>query len=150
MTANKKNEYYIVLMHKMKEAHEHKFYLESSWFAFAILEDRLVSALRQSGGATYANNKPIRMLGPKMEEIKKRKKTDQLLGAYFSDDLWDQVNKWKDDRNDLMHAMADGTQSIEDILQAAKQQSTGALTLVNSVCSAARLLKKHRDKVPVK
>lgn len=142
-----KRDYYKVLMHKMQEAHSHKFYLESSWFAFAILEDRLLSALRQSGGSTYANNKPIRMLGPKMIEIKKRKRTDKLLKAYFSNELMDKVDKWSKERNGLMHAMADGTQSIEDILKTAYMQSTTAKTLIKDICNAARLLKKYRDKV---
>ena len=146
--ANNKTDYYKVLMHKMNEAHDHKFYLESSWFAYSILEDRLVSALRQSGGITYANNREIRMLGNKMKVINERKTTDKLLAAYFDDELMDEIDTWKNERNDLMHALADGTQTIEAILSSAQNQSKKAKTIVKKACTAARLLKRNRAKVP--
>ena len=143
-----KTHHYKILMHKMNEAHEHKFYLEASWFAFAIVEDRLVSTLRQSGGTTDSQNQEIRMLGRKMGVISQRKRNDSLLAAYFTDELMGEIDVWKDKRNDLAHALAVGSQSIEDILTTAENLSEEAKDLVNKVCAAARLLKKHRDKVP--
>ena len=76
------------------KAHNDEYYLEASWFAYTVLEDRLLSALRQSGGATYANFRPIRMLGKKMQEITQRKRSDSLLSAYFDDPLMDRIHKW--------------------------------------------------------
>lgn len=143
-----KREHHQVLLDRMKNAHSSEMYLESSWYAYTVLEDRLLSALRQSGGATYANNRPIRMLGKKMQEITNRKKKDKLLVAYFSDALMNRILLWKEDRNDLMHAMADGTKTLEEIDKMAYLLSTNAKSLIKEVCSAASLLKKNRDKVP--
>jgi len=130
----------------MNEAHKEKFYLESCWFAYTVLEDRLLSALRQSGGDCYANHRPIRMLGKKMQELRQRKRSDQLLAAYFNDALMDRIHQWKEDRNDLTHAMADGTKPMPEVDKAAYLLSINAKKLVKDVCSAARLLKKNREK----
>lgn len=135
-------------MDRMEAAHDAEYYLESSWFAYTVLEDRLLCALEQSGGATYANFKPIRMLGKKMQEVKQRKANDELLAAYFNDPLMDRIHKWKEDRNDLTHAMADGTETMVDVDKSAYLLSTSAKKLVRDVCSAARRLKKNRAKVP--
>ncbi|OBX36752.1 hypothetical protein A8U91_01099 [Halomonas elongata] len=90
-----KNNHYKELMGRMSQAHEQEFYLEASWFAYTVLEDRLLSALRQSGGATYANYRPIRMFGKKMQEIRQRKRSDPLLAVYFDDPLMDRIHQWK-------------------------------------------------------
>lgn len=150
MTIQDKREHYNDLMDKMNRSHEAEFYLEASWFAYTILEDRLLSALRQSGGITYKNNKPIRMLGKKMQEIKQRKKKDTLLNAYFNDALMDRIHNWKEERNNLTHAMADGTKTITQIDKDAYLLSSNAQNLVRDVCSAAIRLKKHRDKIQPK
>jgi hypothetical protein len=147
MATQAKREHYKDLMERMNKAHDDKYYLEASWFGYTVLEDRLLSALRQSGGATYANFKPIRMLGKKMQEITLRKKKDSLLSVYFDDFLMDRVHKWKEERNDLTHAMADGTQSISEIDKAAYLLSLNAKKLVRDVCNASQLLKKNRSKV---
>tara|TARA_R100001509_G_scaffold125429_1_gene78945 strand:- start:22872 stop:23309 length:438 start_codon:yes stop_codon:yes gene_type:complete len=143
---SEKNNHYKELMSRMKSAHEQEFYLEACWFAYTVLEDRLLSALRQSGGATYANHRPIRMLGKKMQEIRQRKRNDPLLAAYFNDPLMDRIHQWKEDRNDLTHAMADGTKSMAEVDKSAYLLSTSGAKLVNEVCSAARRLKKNREK----
>lgn len=141
-----KNNHYKELMSRMNQAHENEYYLEACWFAYTVLEDRLLSALRQSGGACYANHRPIRMLGKKMQEIRQRKRNDQLLAAYFNDALMDRIHQWKGNRNDLTHAMADGTKPMSEIDKAAYLLSINAKGLVKDVCSAARLLKKNREK----
>ena len=87
------------------------------------------------------------MLGKKMQEITLRKKKDKLLLAYFSDHLMHRIHKWKEDRNDLTHALADGSKSLAELDKMAFLLSTNANALVKDVCSAAALLKKHRLKV---
>ena len=144
MTA--KNNHYKELMSRMNNAHDKEYYLEACWFAYTVLEDRLLSALRQSGGPTYANHRPIRMLGKKMQEIKQRKRNDNLLAAYFDDPLMDRIHNWKEDRNDLTHAMGDGTKSMAEVDKAAYLLSANAKKLVKDVCAAARRLKKNRGK----
>jgi len=148
MSAQAKREHYQELLDRMNKSHSSEVYLEASWYAYTVLEDRLLSALRQSGGENYANHRPIRMLGKKMQEITFRKKKDKLLAAYFTTELMDRIHKWKEDRNDLTHALADGTKTMAEVDKMAYLLSTTARSLVNDVCSAVMRLKRHRDKVP--
>lgn len=47
---------------KMEQAKRGNFCLEASWYAYAIVEDRLDSVLRQSGGiGRNGGSAPIRM-----------------------------------------------------------------------------------------
>lgn len=82
-----------------------------------------------------------------MQEIRQRKQNDNLLNAYFNDSLMDRIHNWKEERNDLTHAMADGTKSIMEIKKSAYLLSMNAKKLVKDVCNAAILLKKNRHKV---
>ena len=125
-------------------------YLEASWYAYVVLEDRLVSLLQNSGGVGSTNGgsggKPITMMGPKLQELKRRAKKDPLLHANFE---YTALNEWKKSRNNLMHAMADATMSLQDIDAAAKQLAEDGSALVKTYASAARRVKAHRDKVSV-
>lgn len=130
---------------KLKLAIEKEFYLESSWYVYALLEDRLVSLLRSSGGVGNSGSaKPIKMMGPKLKELKNRSKSNKLLDHNFDHD---RINQWKNDRNDLMHAMADGTKSVDDVSKTSYLLATSGAKLLKDVSSAAMRLKKHKDKV---
>lgn len=138
---------YSLFITRMSEAHEAGQYFESSWYAYAVLEDRLRSLLRSSGGEGVGGpGKPIRMLGPKLKELKHRAKSDALLKANFE---YDRLNTWKDARNNLMHAMADASMSVEHIDGAAKQLSEEGALLVRVFSAACQRVKKHREKVEV-
>lgn len=143
-----KRDLYSMFMSRMKGATESGQFFEASWYAYAVLEDRLRSLLRNSGGEGENNGigKPIRMMGPKLRELKKRAKKDELLQANFE---YNRLNTWKDDRNNLMHAMADATMTLEQIDVLAKALAQESEALVREYSSAAQRLKKHRDKVTV-
>ncbi len=141
-----KREHYVELLEKMDEAHSLEYFLEASWIAYSILEDRLLSALLQSGGATHNNGKDIRMLGVKIKILRQRRINDDLLAAYFDDEFMEELKLWKDDRNELMHAMADSTKTIQELEKDTYLLSTKSKRLVSKTCNAARLLKKNRDK----
>ncbi len=139
---------YKTFMARMHAAYEASMYLEATWYAYAVLEDRLVSLLRNSGGVGEnnggASGKPIRMMGPKLKELSRRSKKDNLLKENFEHD---KLNNWKESRNNLMHAMGDATMSISDIDAAAKKLAEDGMALVREYASACRRVKKHRDKV---
>jgi len=86
------------------------------------------------------------MLGQKIQEIKQRKTNDQLLSAYFNIYLINKLKNWKDERNDLMHAMADSTKTIDELNKATYLLSQNSKSLVKETCKATRLLKKNREK----
>ncbi|MGJ8596776.1 hypothetical protein [Sulfitobacter sp.] len=133
-----------VFHERMSSAIERKFYFEASWYAYAILEDRLLSMLRQSGGVgRNGTTTAIRMLGPKLGELKNRSTTDKLLKENFPET---KIDAWKDKRNSLMHAMAEGTRTQTEIDKEAYLLATQGRDLVKEVSAAAMRLKKHRLK----
>lgn len=139
---------YKTFMARMSSAYDASMYLETAWYASAILEDRLVSLLQNSGGIGQndggASGKPIRMFGPKLKELSRRAKKDALLKANFE---YEKLNTWKDSRNNLMHAMGDATMALADIDKAAMELAQDGQQLVKEYAAACRRLKKHRDKV---
>lgn len=140
-----KKDLYGNFINRMNDAYDSGHYFESSWLAYAVLEDRLRSLLRSSGGeGVGGKGKPIRMMGPKLKELKYRAKKDELLKVNFEHD---KLNTWKDARNNLMHAMADASMTIEQIDAAAEALATEGAQLVKTYSSACRRMKKHRDKV---
>lgn len=143
-----KQELYRTLISRMEAAHGASMYFEASWYAYAVLEDRLLSLLRSSGGVGEngdgASGKPIRMMGPKLKELARRARKDALLKANFEHD---QLNTWKESRNNLMHAMAEATMSASDIDAAARKLAEDGRFLVREYSAACRRLKKHRAKV---
>ncbi|KKM24839.1 hypothetical protein LCGC14_1601060 [marine sediment metagenome] len=61
--------------------------------------------LRQSGGASHRNGRPIKMMGPKIGELRNRMSTDVILkGQLNNGQLLDDLVSWKDKRDYLMHA----------------------------------------------
>jgi hypothetical protein len=138
-----KEKLYESFITRLEAANADEAFLECSWYCYAVLEDRLLSFLRGSGGVNYGNGKPIRMMGPKMKELKLRKSHDSLLAAQLTDRLFDRLDKWKDDRNDLMHAMADATLTIEQIDKDAQKLSSEGKKLVRDYCAACRRYKKR-------
>lgn len=129
---------------RMDEAINQNFYLEASWYAYAIIEDRLVSMLRQSGGiGQNGGSAPIRMLGLKLKELKLRALSDELLKTNL---MASKIEDWASSRNDLMHAMTDGSLEQQQIDKNAYLLATSGKTLVKDISAAAMRLKKHRAK----
>lgn len=141
---------YKMFIYRIKSAYDASMYLEASWYTYAVLEDRLISLLRNSGGVGEkgggANGKPIKMMGPKLKELCRRAKKDNLLKENFEHD---KLNAWKESRNNLMHAMGGATMPISDIDAAAKKLAEDGQALIREYSAACRRLKKHRDKVAV-
>jgi hypothetical protein len=82
-----KNALYKAFISRMESASDSSMHFEASWYAYAVLEDRLVSLLQNSGGVGEnsggSSGKPIRMMGPKLKELHRRAKKDELLKANF-------------------------------------------------------------------
>jgi len=74
----RKHDLYATLIERCEAAAANAAYFESSWYAYAVLEDRLRSLLRSSGGETKTVDgveKTIRMMGPKLDVLRGRAKT---------------------------------------------------------------------------
>jgi hypothetical protein len=149
-----KRKLYEIFLDRMTAAIAANMPFEASWYAYAILEDRLVSMLHQSGGAVTVKGDPIRMMGPKIKKLRSRAKKDDLLKVNFPQtdvdvkktELW----KWKDARDALMHGMADGSLTINQIDIMVANVAVEGARLSRLYAAAATRLKKHREKVPPK
>jgi hypothetical protein len=112
-----------------------RYYLEASWYAYALLEDRLISLLESSGG-----NPGVRMMGPKIGALQTRSASDSSLSFNFE---YTRLNAWKNARNDLMHAMAEGSIPIRDIDLRAEALAREGAALVRIYSAAARRQKRN-------
>lgn len=129
---------------RLDEAHKAGQNLQASWYIYAILEDRLISMLQNSGGVPNdQRGNPIRMLGRKRVELERRALSDKLLNAYFESRP---IQAWASKRNALMHRMADGSFSIIQVDTLSQEIADEGVILVRKVCSAALRLKKNREK----
>lgn len=83
------------------------------------------------------------MMGPKLRELKERCPNDPLLSGEFTKELQDRLDSWKDERNELMHAMADASVPIEEIDRSAEALAKTGAKLVRDYCSLCRRIKKR-------
>jgi len=148
-----KRKLFEVFLDRMAKAEAAGMPFEAAWYAYAILEDRLVSMLRNSGGENRPNGKAIKMMGPKIEKLRERASVDALLAANFPEydvedidetELW----KWKSARDELIHAMARGELTLDEIDEKVSKLAADGAKLAREYAAAAARLKKHRHKVP--
>lgn len=135
---------YQILLDKMKAAYAAGCYHETVWLAYVVLEDRLASALRMSGGTTVEGKGPIQALGPKLGELGIRRERDPLLGQHFPAQLLQQIQDWKQQREALLQAKADFSDSYLQIEKDALQLAQRGIALANLTCTATRQFKKQR------
>jgi hypothetical protein len=145
-----KKSHYEQLIARASSAIRSEFYLDASWYVYGLLEDRLVAALMASGGARDPQGNKIMMMGRKLRLLKSRAKNDPLLGAYFPDALFDDISRWKDARNRLMHDIGDARTPIPQLDKAGYLLATSGRELLKVVCRAVRLLKRNRHHIPVR
>lgn len=100
-----KSKSYQQLLQRLEEAIEAVFFLEASWIAYAVIEDRVCSALLKTGGLPQdKNGKSLQMLGSKLEVLAKRMGDDPILRSCLEkDEILKRVVYWKNKRNPLMH-----------------------------------------------
>ena len=139
-----KNYKYKILVSRIDQAIDEEFFLEATWIAYAILEDRLVSALRESGGGP-----PIRMLGPKLGEVQSRAQNSINMRKAFFGDMLDRLDAWKDKRNDLMHALADERLDIPTIDQSTQSVAIEGRELARELAAACKRYKKFNNNASV-
>lgn len=129
---------------RLELAGDEKQFLQASWYVYAILEDRLISMLESSGGVPLdKKGNPIKMLGTKLGELKRRAKSDAPLRANLDDRA---ISSWAKKRNTLMHRMADGSLTLSQVDVMAEEVAKDGAQIARDVCAAAMRLKKRRLK----
>lgn len=146
----KKRELLAGLMSRIDAALAAGQFFEASWYVSALLEDRLSSILRSTGGEGDGGiGDPMKMLGPKVMELDRRAGWGPHANQLIVNSPWIVAAYcWKEDRNRLMHCMADGTISIPEIDVAKERLARDGKALLKEAAALAQRLKKHRQQTP--
>lgn len=94
---------YCEQMRRLKKALGNGFCLEVVFIEYAILEDRLESALTHVSTFNVSKQGPITAKIAKLEKLCECKAG--LARKYFSDELLEHIRAWKDGRNPLVHKL---------------------------------------------
>ncbi len=133
-----KYENYKEQMKRLKMALTNQFYLEAVFIEYAILEDRLESALRHSGkwhpkpDQHTSIDRKVRLLMAQAEEKK------SLAQKYFQPEMMQEIIDWKDRRNPLMHSLMKQQLHTEDLANLANE----GLILVRQISNKVSLFNK--------
>lgn len=133
-----KYENYKEQMKRLKAAMANRFYLEAIFIEYAILEDRLESALRHSGkwhpkpDQHTSIDKKVKLLLKQAEEKK------SLAQKYFQPEMMQEILDWKNRRNPLMHSLMKQQLHTEDLAKLANE----GLILVRQISNKVGLFNR--------
>lgn len=104
-------------MGRLKKALRDGFLLEAVFIEYAVMEDRTEAILRYEGNSIKPKDpKSFISIEKKLNKIKTiAREKKSLANRYFGDELADDILKWKNERNSLIHAMIKRKLSTEDI-----------------------------------
>ena len=96
-----KYEVYKAMMINLKKAVNLKFYYEVIFISYAIIEDRCNSILKYSGvQVPNGISKKLNILSKLIQD------RDKNITKYLSEDLITNIDVWRNDRNSLVHSLA--------------------------------------------
>ena len=98
-----KYENYGEQMRRLSNAMRNRFFLEAIFIEYAIIEDRLESALSHADAFNPGKQKTITAKLNKLEKLCEERKG--LACKYFSPELLASLRSWKDRRNPLIHEL---------------------------------------------
>ncbi len=102
---------------RLKKAIDNKFYLEAIFIEYAIIEDRAESILRYENNEIKSDS--FVSIDRKLKRISKLSENKKSLPhRYFSDGIINEILKWKENRNKMIHALMKQhltTQVLEEI-----------------------------------
>ena len=141
---------YQQLLKRLEEAIDAGFFLEASWIAQAVIEDRVCSALLKTGGLPQdKNGKSLPMLGSKLEILARRMDEDPILRSCLEkDEILRRVVCWKNKRNPLMHSMASEAKSWSTLEQEAAAVAKEGKDIAWLLASAVSRLRKRKQQQP--
>lgn len=139
MNNNDKNKIYSDLMSKLKKSMSNEFYYEAIFIEFAILEDRTSSLLK------HANKEYDDLtLNKKIWKIKSLSVfKDKYCKKHLTLELIDELYKWKNKRNQLIHDLIKSSYDNLDIKGVAEE----GYELVKMFNGKTTLVNKHLDNI---
>ena len=134
ITNKQKYETYKVLKGKLAKALENGFWLEATMIEYAIMEDRLSSILDHARICTNAYDKSKKFRN-KLNSISLQiGKKHPAIDGKITPELLDEIDRWRDDRNTLVHRSCLRVYNSEEVKALAE---TGK-TLVDQLINAAK------------
>lgn len=128
---------------RLDKAINNCFYLEAMFIAYAIMEDRTESILSYEGNEIHSRN--FVSINRKLNKIKSIAiKRGSLPEKYFSDDLIDEILSWKEERNQLIHALMRQSLTTESLQTVALKGKELARILANRATSYKRAVDRRR------
>lgn len=129
-----KSSLYREMIKRLEHAIKERQFFEASWYAYSLLEDRLISLIKSGGGVP---GRP--MMGKKIEALDKMVKAGTVEARNFEST---KLRAWADDRNKLMHAMAEGKMTIDDVDAMVEKLANDGSALVRMYAAAAMRQKR--------
>lgn len=127
---------------RLKKAINSCFYLEAIFIEYAIIEDRLESALRHSGAKTVDGKfATLNFKLKKIENLAREKKS--VANKYFKAELIERVNRWKEERNRLIHALMKQSLTTEEL----KNLAVEGQNIVRTLCSITTSYTRKMNKI---
>lgn len=141
-TGNEKQAKYTEQMGQLKKSFRMGFYFESIFIEYAVMEDRLESALRHGGyWKETERHVSIEKKIKKLAKVAENKKSFEH--KYFSEGLFERIMQWKETRNKLIHAMMKNNITVNE-LQSIAEEGYDIVKILNSkVTSYKRKLQQN-------
>ena len=126
---------------RLNKALKSQFYLEAIFIEYAILEDRTKSILRHSNCSCKGKNEGS--LFDRVEKIREISIHGSLPARYFDEALLDSILVWKNERNDLIHALMKRSLTTEELQMLAADGYKLARILANKSTNYTRALERR-------
>lgn len=136
-----KYENYGEQMRRLKSALHSGFFLEAIFIEYAIIEDRLESALRHAGAFNPNKQKTITSKLTKLEKLCENRMGEAR--KYFSPELIASIRTWKERRNPLVHELMKQRATSEDFESVALEGQALVKTLKSKVGSFNNALERE-------
>ena len=126
---------------RLKKALNNQFYLEAIFIEYAIIEDRTKSILRHSNCSCKGKNEGT--LFERVNRIKSISTVGSLPARYFDEVLLDSILAWKNERNDLIHALMKQSLTTEELQEISTEGYKLARTLADKSSNYTRALERR-------
>ena len=139
---HKKRDKYSDLMLKLKNSVEEKFYYESIFIIFAILEDRTESLLKHAHINILKNDNQKFSLAEKLDKIRNCEPfQDEYVKKHLTREMINQIYEWKNKRNLLMHNLI----NLEYCNYEIEELALDGYELIKQLNNKSTLINKYND-----
>lgn len=141
---HKKRDKYSDLMLKLKSSVEEKFYYESIFIIYSILEDRTESLLKHAHIDILKNNNQKLSLSEKLDKIRNCEPfKDEYIRKHLTNEMINQIYEWKNKRNLLIHNLINLEYCNYEIEELAKE----GYEIIKILNNKSTLINKYNDSI---